>query len=528
MTPSPRDRISAASALLQRGDLAAARQLVDRLKAEAPQQGDVWALDGEIALRENRLQQAMVAVDQALELEPEKPERHIQRARCYLLSGCEAQASASALRALEYPLYRLDHLLVLGGVLVRCNFHQKALGVYLQARARDEENADIHRGLASVYRFLGNTALAEESVNRAIALNPEDYEMIGLRSSLRTQTTTRNHIPLLERALAAGPAHWRGAVHLGYALAKEYEDVGENQRSFAALQAAALIKRQHTRYDSADDLKIFPALQSACTAAALRALEGTGHRSSAPIFVLGMPRTGSTLVERIISTHSRVQNIGESSAFPLEMVRLARECNGGTAPNRLDLPALTLQIPMHRLGQRYLDAVAPSRDDSPQFVDKLPLNSLNIGLLHAALPHARIVHVIRHPMDACYAMYKYLFKNGYPFSYQLEELGHYYACYSKLMQHWREVLPANRIFEVHYEDVVADLEGQARGLLEQLDLPWESACAEFHKNRLPSTTGSATQVRRPIYSSSVGLWRAYERQLRPLQEVLEAAGIVVD
>jgi hypothetical protein len=160
-------------------------------------------------------------------------------------------------------------------------------------------------------------------------------------------------------------------------------------------------------------------------------------------------------------------------------------------------------------------------------VDKFPLNSLNIGLIHGALPNARIIHVNRNPMDACYAMYKYLFKHGYPFSYDITELANYYSHYVALMDHWRTVLPAGRIYDIHYEQVVADLPGEARRLIDHLGLTWEQACENFHSSKHVTTTGSASQVRQPVYRSSVGKWRPYDKQLEPLARALAERGVDV-
>jgi hypothetical protein len=323
----------------------------------------------------------------------------------------------------------------------------------------------------------------------------------------------------------AGIRNWRGEVHVCYALAKEYEDLGDYEPSFSWLSRGASVKRQHTRYDINDDVQIFGALQEAFTADVIASFDGTGHVSDAPVFVLGMPRTGSTMVERIISSHSQVQSAGELSTLSVEMVKMVNECNQSV--DRLALPAHAAALPMQELGQRYLDGVAPARDGSPRFVDKLPLNSLNIGLIHGAFPNASIIHVIRNPMDTCYAIYKYLFKHGYPFSYDLAELANYYAHYVALMDHWRAVLPAGRIYDIHYEQVVTDLAGEARKLIDHLGLAWEQGCEDFHASEHATTTGSASQVRQPVYQSSVGKWRRYEKQLEPLSNALAERGVDV-
>jgi len=515
------------SALLQAGQLAEAAVQVSVLKKSHATAGDVWALDGEIAIRQGRLADALLAVDRAVQLESHLPGRHIQRARCQILAGQIEEARESAHRCLQADISRPDHLLILGSVLVRCGEHEQALHIYLKAATHAPDHAEVYRGLASVYRFLGRLQEAEAACDKTLQLDPHDYEMINLRSSLRTQKPDQNHIDQLLRLQGEGIKNWRGQVHVAYSLAKEYEDVGEYERSFAALQQGANTKRQHIRYDHADDLRIFTSLKSAYSRETLQKLCGTGHNSKEPIFVLGMPRTGSTLVERIISSHSEVQSAGELSTFSVEMMAMVKQHAGGRPDDRLHLAEQTLSLPMKKLGENYLRAVAPIRDGSPRFVDKLPLNCLNIGIISVALPDAKIVHVVRHPMDACYAMYKYLFKNGYPFSYTLPELAGYYIEYHRLMQHWREVLAPGQIYDIYYEQLVQDLEGEARKLIDYLELPWQQTCVDFHQNSQASTTGSAAQIRQPIYQSSVGKWRHFEQQLKPLKQALESAGIPV-
>jgi tetratricopeptide (TPR) repeat protein len=523
----PRDletRLRAVVALLERNDLAAARRAVDGLKTARADVGDIWALDGEIAIREGRIAEALAAVDRAAALEPGQAERHVQRARCQVIAGDTTGAAESAATALRIGVSRLDHLLVLGGVLVRCGEQQQALETYLRAQALAPENADVQRGLASVYRYLGDLARAEAACDAAIRLDPEDYETLGLRSSLRAATPEDNHIDELRAHEARGVKSWRGAAHVAYALAKEYEDLGRYGESFECLRRGAGLKRHHTRYDLSDDLAIFPAIQKAFSPARMAA-PADGHDTRAPIFVVGMPRTGSTLVERIISAHGDVQSLGELNTLSLEMMRLVEQGQGGARLERRRLPQLAAALPMRALGERYLQAVAPQRDSRPRFVDKLPLNCLNIGLIHLAMPNAAIVHVVRDPLDACYAMFKYLFRNGYPFSYDLEELGAYYAEYYSLMEHWRAVLPPGRIYDIRYENVVANLGGEARRLIAHLGLPWDPRCEAFHANRNPSMTGSAAQVRRLVYATSVGRWRSLARELEPLRLVLAARGV---
>jgi hypothetical protein len=277
------------------------------------------------------------------------------------------------------------------------------------------------------------------------------------------------------------------------------------------------------RYDVATDLAILAKIREVY-AASLFDGRIEGFDCADPIFIIGMPRTGTTLVERLLGSHSQVCAAGELNEFALELVRLARQLPGPTPTSRLDFVAATAGLDFRALGEGYVRRTRAMRDDRPFFIDKLPFNFLYAGLIHLALPRAKIISLRRHPLDTCYAVYKQLFKDAYPFSYDLDELGRYYIAYDELMRHWHSVMPGV-IHTVAYEALVADLEGETRRLLDHCGLAWEEACLHFHRNSRASTTASAVQVRQPIYDTSIGKWRHYARQLEPLRASLERAGI---
>jgi len=225
-----------------------------------------------------------------------------------------------------------------------------------------------------------------------------------------------------------------------------------------------------------------------------------------------------------VSSHSLVQSLGEINTFGLELMRLGR---GRNVPrDRLDFVRSTRLLDFRALGKAYLHSVRPLRDQRPHFVDKLPFNFLYAGLIHLALPRARIVHLRRHPLDTAYAIYKQLFRDAYPYSYDLAELARYYVGYRQIMGHWHRVMPGV-ILDVDYETVVTDLEGQARKLLAHCGLNWDPRVLRFHEQRSASTTASATQVRRPVYDDSVGRWRHVSKQLEPVREILTRAGVEI-
>jgi hypothetical protein len=243
-----------------------------------------------------------------------------------------------------------------------------------------------------------------------------------------------------------------------------------------------------------------------------------------PIFIVGLPRTGSTLLERMLGSHSDVFAAGELQNFAIELVKLAKSTFAGERLDKLSLVNKSTRLDFSALGANYLDSTRPRTGSSRFFIDKMPLNFLYIGLIHLALPAARIVHLTRHPMDACYAIYKTPFDQAYPYSYDLQDLGRYYIAYRQLMDHWHAMLPG-RVLDVAYEDLVSNTEGTIRQVLEYCDLEWQPACLDFHQSLAPTNTASAAQVREPVYTSSVAKWRHVEEGLAPLRTMFEQAGI---
>jgi len=468
---------------------------------------------------------ALECIDRALGIEPYDAALLIHRAQCLLALGrlpdaCEA-AAAAQLKAPPDPVLH-D---ALGSLFSRANDQQRALSAYDRAVTLAPNNPHFIFNRAAVYRFLGRLAEAEADYDRVIALRPADYEAYQNRSELRPQSADANHIGELEALIAQGISDWRGEVQVRYALAKEYEDIGDYAKSFQHLCRGARKRREHMRYDVTVDVATVDWIIEAFPAAPNETVQQPGDATDdAPIFIVGLPRSGSTLVDRILGSHSRVFSAGELDHFALCIVDAVRRRSGGAQLPRRELVARSVDLDFAALGRDYLERARHTVAGDVRFTDKMPLNYLYCGLIRRALPNAKIVHVARRPMAACYAMYKTLFKDGYPFSYDLGEIGRYYVGYRRLMDHWQAAMPA-AIFPLSYEELVADQLGETRKLLDFCGLEWQDACVEFHRNPQPTTTASAAQVRRPLYDSSVSQWRHYAGELEELSGLLSAAGI---
>ncbi len=428
--------------------------------------------------------------------------------------GRRGEARAGALELSRQVVGDPLALQRLAELLSHIGDHDLALALYRQAAALVGEDSRALYNLSAALIATGRHDEARRVLDRVIALDPTDGDAWHNRATLRTATEDDNDIEALAAALermGQGPA----AIPLGFALAKELEDLGRHGEAFAALSTAAGRRRARLSYRVETDLAMMDQLAAVFDRA--WAEDGCQGAPGEPILVLGLPRTGSTLTDRILAAHSQVDSLGEIPDFALAMMRLAGEGPRETLVQR------AAAIDPAALGAAYQDRLAGYEAAGPRLVDKTPSNFLNLGLILKSLPGAKVVHLRRDPVDACYAIYKTLFRMGYPYSYDLEDLGRYYAGYHRLMAHWRALFPG-RILDVAYEDLTADQEGQTRRLLAGCGLTFEPACLDFHRAAAPAATASAVQVRQPLHSRSVGAGRRLAG-LEPLRAVLNREGV---
>ncbi len=508
--------------LLRVGDLKSAETLCTQLTTLFPQFHPGWHSASFIALCRGQIGQASQMIKLALAREPSDPRYLLQQARCLSAEGRRDDSVTAAAAAERQATSDPQLVDAIGSFFNSIGEHERALDSYSRAIALAPSRALYWFNRATVRRFLGQLAESEVDYDRAIALRPDDYEAYSNRSELRRQTAERNHIEAMENLLAAGIPQWRGEVQIRHALAKEYEDLGRYPESWGHLARGARLRREHLEYDVRYDVDTVDWIIKTFPAGPADPVQGCD--SAEPIFIVGLPRSGTTLVERILGSHSQVFAAGELNHFAAALVAAAVAKSGGRSLPRPELIATTRDLDFAAVGADYLARTRPATSQRPCFTDKMPLNYLYCGLIRRALPNARIVHVTRHPMASCYAMFKTLFKDGYPFSYDLEEIAKYYAGYRRLMDHWRRTMPGV-IYDIRYEQLVRDQEFETRRLLAACGLDWEEGCLEFHRNPTATTTASASQVRRPLYDSSLAQWRHYEDQLQGLRSQLLAAGI---
>jgi tetratricopeptide (TPR) repeat protein len=488
---------------LSSGDLSAAERCCAAVLAASPEDGRAWTLLTETALLRERPDAAIVCADRAVAFSPRDPIAHIVRAKCLISSGEAGQARNAAEMASQLIGTAPEALDALGAIFGLLGQHQRAAALFRRAVAARPDVPQYLFNLAATERMTGMFHAAEAHCDAAIALDRRYSLAHYLRADLRTQTQDRNHIAEMESLLLEGKLGWQGEVMLHFALGKEFEDLGDDARAFEHVAAGADLQRRSINYDNAAAIAEIDRIIRTQTRAWLASCPG-GFADANPVFVVGLPRTGTTLAERIIASHSAMISAGETGAFSVEL-RRAMKANSNE-PGLADI------------GRRYIESVtAFGVPRNQRFIDKTLQNYLYCGMIHAALPRAKIILIRRHPLDACWAIYKAHFHGMFSFSYDQLELAEYYLAVRRLAQHWKSTLPSHAILEVCYEDMVRDPAAQSRRLIEFIGLPWEEGVLRCHESRAPSATASAVQVRRPIYASSVGRWRRHAPRLMPLR-----------
>jgi tetratricopeptide (TPR) repeat protein len=473
-------------------------------------------------MRAGRIEEALVLAEQGVTGVPVCTPAHGFLASLLLKQGRLEDAERVLNDALQLPTGVADAYDGLAYVSMALGQHERANSLYRRATEIAPKDPRFLYNLAGSERSLGKLADAEAACDRAIALDPEQYPSYLLRSELRVQEPTANHVAELQAKLAHAGNDPRARVFLGYALAKELDDLRRFDEAFHWFDIAARTRRSNLAYQVSNDehklkriAEVFPQALLASSASYLNGEAAVD--SSRYVFIVGLPRSGTTLLERILTGLSGVRSNGETENFSRALLSAAQ------GPG--DVFQQAAAADPETVASNYA-RFANSGLPSERLIEKLPMNYLYVGAIRRALPNAKILLLRRSPLDSCFAMYRTLFGDAYPFSYDLEGLGRYYAAYEKLMAHWRGAL-GGRLHEVVYEDLVSEPKRIGAIIASHCQLTWSDEAVDIQNNRSASLTASAAQVRRPIYGSSSGRWRHYHKHLSGLIAMLRSHGVAL-
>lgn len=427
----------------------------------------------------------------------------------------EAQRAARHLMLIE-PQSPQTWIL-LAGVAIRLMRQEEALDAYERAVSLKPDEVGLRMSIGHVQKTLGRRRDSEASYKRALQMDPGHAEAYSSLADLKNYHFSDAEVSEVQRLLALDKRDRSNEAQLNFALGKAFEQRELYSQAFAHYSRGNALRRLDAPFDIEGFERRSARIRGLFDAAFFAARAGGGDPSPAPIFIVGLPRSGSTLVEQILASHSRVDGTME---LP-NILNLVSQFDD-MAPSRDGYPESVATAPaaqLAALGSRYLAETAPLRRGRERFTDKLPNNFSHVGLIHAILPHATVIDARRHPLDACFSTFKQYFAEGQTFSRDLESLGRYYRCYLSLMDHWDAILPG-KVLHVQYEELVGDPQANIRRLLEHCGLDFEPACLNFHATQRSVRTASAEQVRQPLYTSAVGYWKHFAKELEPLRASL--------
>lgn len=469
----------------------------------------------------NHPKKAVAAFEAVLDREPGRYDAAIELASQYSIARRNSEVQA----LLEKYTGMLDnsprYLDLAGTVYTEIGLPEKAWPLFKKACELQPEISLFQANLATCSVFVGKIDEGKAAYRTLLEQQP-DHQRNHYQLSRLERAKNTAHIEQMQQVLKDTNLSPDRNIFLYYAIGKEYEDLGRWEDAFDYYKRGGDAVYSIADYRGEEDIAIIDEVIKHCTAEWLSTPSRPARADKVPIFIVGLPRTGTTLTERIIASHSTVTSIGET-----EFIQMLIRRESGILSEEKMTPAMiaaTAGKDIAVIRDDYVEQVRYRLGDEPFFIDKLPFNILYLGFIAKAWPNQPIVLLNRSPMDACFSMYKQIFTWAYKFSYNLDTLADYYIAYERLRQHWRDVL-GDQLVEVNYEDIVTDQEGQTRRLLDSLGLEFEQACLEFDKNAAPSTTASSVQIRQKVHTDSVARWRRYEQQLEPLRERLEAAGI---
>jgi tetratricopeptide (TPR) repeat protein len=511
-----------AAGLVAQGKLAEAEPLCRDYLRHSPDDIDALRLLAEIATRLGVFDDAERLFARCIAL---SPDFHLARggyAHVLMKQGKFQQSLVQIDKLLAIDPDNSAYRILLASVLIRVGRHDEAIESYQRVVARPGHTALDLASLGHALKTVGRTPEAIGAYRRAVTLDPLFGDAYWSLANLKTFEFTDQEVEAMSAAVASERCHPREYAALCFALGKAFEDRGQYADAFARYAQGNARRRAELRYSADDNTVGMQELVQCCTRELFERNTGCGCPDPAPIFIVGLPRSGSTLVEQILASHSQFDGTAE---LP-DIIEIARGLSGKKRPQDPSrYPAILHQLEpdqLRQLGEEYIARTRIQRRGAPFFIDKMPNNFSHIGLIQLILPNAKIIDARRHPMACCFSAFKQLFATGQNFSYDLTQLGRYYADYVLLMAHWDRVLPG-KVLRLFYEETVRDIDAAVRRLLEYCRLPFEDSCLRFYETERAVRTASSEQVRRPIYRDAIEHWQQFEPFLDPLKQALGAA-----
>ncbi|WND02094.1 sulfotransferase [Temperatibacter marinus] len=502
------------------GSLEQAIQCAKLVLKYRPDVAEAHFLVGLLSLEQKKYNMASKAFQTVTNLNPQSSAGYAQLARVFVIMGQYNNAQLALDTFESLPVSEANVMDIAGTAYSLTGRQDKAVTWY--TKAIDTEARPLFKlNRAKALMFTGDFGQARRDLDEIIQTNPEagmPHWMLSRLSKAQDKGHIEQMLPLaqsLDNCSVDAPFLW-------YGLGKEYEDLEEWDSAIQAYKRGAIAQRSQIAYDEEVERELFKALHKTFTAEWFSSKRGEGVTTKAPIFIIGQPRTGTTLVERILSAHNDVHSAGELQQFRLAL----RQITNVNSPHVMDATVIDAAKDMDvtELGQLYLDTSQSMRGDKLHFVDKLPVNYMYAPLIAAALPGAKFIHLVRGAEDSCVSSFKQLFADAYAHSYDLEEMARHHLRYRRLMDQWRHVL-GGRMFEISYESLVQDVEKHAQDLIKFVGLEWEEACLDFHTQKAAVTTASAAQVREKAHTNSVERWRRFEQHLEPMLTILSQSDV---
>ena len=514
----PTDVVTA-TAMFSDGELSAAETVIRAYLVKHNHDVEAMRLLARIGIEREVLDDAELLLNGVLELAPDYAAARVDYARVLLGRHKHKQAREELDKLLKLDSGNRQYRTMYATTMVGLGEHEKALALYRELLSGALRPAEEQLSIAHCLKTLGRRDEAIEAYRTAAAMRPSFGDAYWSLANLKTYRFTDGEIESMRRYETAPTTALIDRYHLCFALGKALEDRGVYAESFLYYERGNALKKSESNYRAEPVERNTRFQKNLCTAELFAARIGVGARSREPIFIVGLPRAGSTLLEQILASHSRVEGTHELA----DITRIVAELQGRD-PDFADprYPGVLAKLSadeLTKLGEKFLHDTRAYRIGAPHFIDKNPNNFRHIGLIHLMLPNAKIIDARREPMACCFSNFKQLFASGQEFTYSIEDIARYYRTYLELMEHWDAVLPG-KVLRVWHEDVVDDLEGNERRLLEFCELDFEAACIEFYKNERSVRTASSEQVRQPIFREGLDQWKNFEPWLGTLKDAL--------